>query len=108
VSLSIDFVSDIACPWCAVGLHGLLQALGTLKWPVELRCQPFELNPDLGPEGRNIVEYLTEKIWREARAHSRPQAPRRRARLRSQSRQRPRQHEHALQPVLWLIRLSSG
>lgn len=61
--LRIDLISDVACPWCAIGLAGLLQALD--QWgdagPVELHCQPFELNPDMGPEGRDIVEYLGEK-----------------------------------------------
>jgi predicted DsbA family dithiol-disulfide isomerase len=61
--MNIDFVSDVACPWCAVGLAGLEQALGELQGElaVEVRCQPFELNPDMGPEGRDIVEYLGEK-----------------------------------------------
>ena len=61
--MNIDFVSDVACPWCAVGLAGLQQALGELQGElaVEVRCQPFELNPDMGPEGRDIVEYLGEK-----------------------------------------------
>jgi predicted DsbA family dithiol-disulfide isomerase len=59
----IDFVSDVACPWCAVGLAGLQQAIDQLEGElaVEVRCQPFELNPDMGPEGRDIVEYLGEK-----------------------------------------------
>jgi predicted DsbA family dithiol-disulfide isomerase len=61
MTLRIDFVSDVACPWCAVGLHGLLRALEQLGEPAEIHCQPFELNPDLGPEGRDIVEYLAEK-----------------------------------------------
>lgn len=61
--MRIDFVSDVACPWCAVGLHGLERALERLGTdvPVELHFQPFELNPDLGPEGRDIVEYLGAK-----------------------------------------------
>ncbi|MDH4051632.1 MAG: DsbA family oxidoreductase [Rubrivivax sp.] len=61
--MRIDFVSDVACPWCAVGLHGLERALQTLGdgVPVELHFQPFELNPDLGPEGREVVPYLAEK-----------------------------------------------
>lgn len=61
MNLRIDFVSDVACPWCAVGLHGLLKGLEALGEPVEVHCQPFELNPELGPEGRDIVEYLAEK-----------------------------------------------
>ncbi|MCB1994328.1 MAG: DsbA family oxidoreductase [Burkholderiaceae bacterium] len=61
--LRIDLISDVACPWCAIGLAGLQQALDQLdgELAVELRCQPFELNPDMGPEGRDIVEYLGEK-----------------------------------------------
>lgn len=61
--MRIDFISDVACPWCAVGLHGLQRGLEQLgdEIEVELHCQPFELNPDLGPEGRDIVEYLVER-----------------------------------------------
>jgi predicted DsbA family dithiol-disulfide isomerase len=61
--MRIDFVSDVACPWCAVGLHGLERALQNIGdgMPVELHFQPFELNPDLGPEGREVVPYLAEK-----------------------------------------------
>jgi predicted DsbA family dithiol-disulfide isomerase len=61
--MRIDFISDVACPWCAVGLHGLQRGLDQLagEIAVELHFQPFELNPDLGPAGRDIVEYLAEK-----------------------------------------------
>lgn len=61
--MRIDFVSDLACPWCAVGLHGLERALENIgdAIPVEIHFQPFELNPDLGPEGREVVPYLAEK-----------------------------------------------
>ena len=46
--MRIDFVSDVACPWCAIGLAGLEQALQQLagEVAVEFHCQPFELNPD--------------------------------------------------------------
>ena len=61
--LKIDFVSDIACPWCAVGLGGLEQALRRLQGEVqaELHFQPFELNPHMSPGGQDLGEYLTEK-----------------------------------------------
>jgi predicted DsbA family dithiol-disulfide isomerase len=61
--MRIDFVSDVSCPWCAVGLHSLERALETIgdTLAVELQFQPFELNPQLGPEGRDIVEYLGQK-----------------------------------------------
>ena len=62
-SLKIDFVSDVACPWCAVGLGALEQALARVGPDIsaELHFQPFELNPDMGPEGQDMVEHLTQK-----------------------------------------------
>ena len=62
-SIEIDFVSDIACPWCAVGLAALLQALVRCQDVVQptLRFQPFELNPGMPPEGEDIGEHLTRK-----------------------------------------------
>jgi predicted DsbA family dithiol-disulfide isomerase len=62
-TLKIDFVSDIACPWCAVGLGALEQALAQLKGEVQadLHFQPFELNPNMGPGGQDLGEHLTEK-----------------------------------------------
>lgn len=61
--LRIDFVSDIACPWCAVGLASLEKAIDLVKdhATVELHFQPFELNPHMGSEGEDIVEHLTQK-----------------------------------------------
>jgi predicted DsbA family dithiol-disulfide isomerase len=62
-TLKIDFVSDIACPWCAVGLGGLEQALKRVAGDIkaDLHFQPFELNPQMGPEGQDMTEHLTEK-----------------------------------------------
>ncbi|MBX3603477.1 MAG: DsbA family oxidoreductase [Rubrivivax sp.] len=61
--MRIDFVSDIACPWCAIGLNSLEIALARLgdQVPVELHLQPFELNPTLPPEGDDTVAYLSRK-----------------------------------------------
>lgn len=61
--LKIDFVSDVTCPWCAVGLGALEQALQNLQGTVsaELHFQPFELNPQMAPEGQDASEHLTEK-----------------------------------------------
>jgi predicted DsbA family dithiol-disulfide isomerase len=61
--IRIDFVSDVACPWCAIGLKSLETALARAADAVsaELHFQPFELNPDMGPEGQDIVEHITEK-----------------------------------------------
>jgi predicted DsbA family dithiol-disulfide isomerase len=61
--MKIDFVSDIACPWCAVGLGALEQALNELKGEVkaQLHFQPFELNPQMPPGGEDLVEHLGKK-----------------------------------------------
>ncbi len=61
--IRIDFISDIACPWCVVGLRGLVKALDELGGEVEaqLRFWPFELNPDMAPEGENTVEHVARK-----------------------------------------------
>ncbi|MFB3305818.1 DsbA family oxidoreductase [Pseudomonas sp. AMR01] len=62
-SLKIDFVSDVSCPWCVIGLRGLTEALDQLGAEVqaEIHFQPFELNPNMPAEGQNIVEHITEK-----------------------------------------------
>ena len=61
--IKIDFVSDIACPWCAVGLASLEQAIERVgnEVSVSLHFQPFELNPDMPPEGEDILEHLMRK-----------------------------------------------
>ncbi len=63
VKMKIDFISDVACPWCAVGLGALEQAIARLgdEVKVELQFQPFELNPDMPPGGQDLDEHLTEK-----------------------------------------------
>lgn len=62
-TLKIDFVSDVVCPWCAIGLASLEKALERLRGEigVTLRFHPFELNPQMGPEGEDIVEHLSRK-----------------------------------------------
>ena len=62
-TLKIDFVSDISCPWCAIGLSSLLQALARVEGEIQaqVHCQPFELNPHMGPGGQDIGEHLSEK-----------------------------------------------
>jgi predicted DsbA family dithiol-disulfide isomerase len=65
-ALTIDFVSDIACPWCAIGLSSLQLALARLVDTVdaEIAVHPFELNPQMGPAGEAIVDYLGKKYGR--------------------------------------------
>jgi predicted DsbA family dithiol-disulfide isomerase len=60
MELEIDFISDVACPWCAIGLAGLDEALRRTAGQItaQIRFQPFELNPGMRPEGENIDEYI--------------------------------------------------
>ena len=62
-ALKIDFVSDVSCPWCAIGLASLEKALAALgaEVPAELHFQPFELNPLMAPGGQDVTEHLTAK-----------------------------------------------
>ena len=64
--LRIDFVSDIACPWCAIGLSSLNLALERLRDTVDAQIvvHPFELNPQMGPGGESVLEYLGKKYGR--------------------------------------------
>lgn len=61
--MKIDFVSDVSCPWCIIGLSALEQAMARLndEVSVELHFQPFELNPNMPAEGQDIGEHLSEK-----------------------------------------------
>ena len=73
--LKIDFVSDVSCPWCAVGLGSLEAALKRVAPEVtaELHFQPFELNPQMPPEGQDTFEHLNQKYGssREQQAQAR-------------------------------------
>jgi len=61
--LTVDFVSDVVCPWCAIGLKSLEQALHDLNGEItaELHFRPFELNPQMAPEGEDVAEHLAAK-----------------------------------------------
>jgi predicted DsbA family dithiol-disulfide isomerase len=61
--MKIDFVSDVACPWCAVGLNSLERALAKIgdDFPVALHFQPFELNPTMDAQGADAGDYLKAK-----------------------------------------------
>ncbi|WP_133499089.1 DsbA family oxidoreductase [Cognatilysobacter terrigena] len=63
VPIRIDFVSDVVCPWCAIGLMALEQAIARVgdDIAVEMHVQPFELNPDMAPAGEAIDEHLGRK-----------------------------------------------
>ena len=62
-TIRVDFVSDISCPWCAIGLAALEQAMDSVAPDVlvDLHFQPFELNPQMPVGGQDITEHLTQK-----------------------------------------------
>lgn len=61
--LSVDIVSDVVCPWCIIGYKQLHKALDNMpgRFDVNLRWHPFELNPQMPPEGQNLREHLAQK-----------------------------------------------
>ena len=61
--VKIDFISDVSCPWCIIGLKALEQALDKLdgKLSAEIHFQPFELNPDMPAQGQDVGEHLRQK-----------------------------------------------
>ncbi len=60
--LQVDIWSDVVCPWCAIGCTQFLKAVEQLKGDVDvtIRFMPFELNPEMGPEGHNQVDLLAK------------------------------------------------
>lgn len=61
--IRIDFVSDVSCPWCAIGLAALEQALERTRGEIEaeIHVQPFELNPQMPSAGEATAEHLAKK-----------------------------------------------
>lgn len=61
--MKIEFVSDVVCPWCAIGLASLEEAIARLppSTAIDVHVEPFELNPHMEPEGESIVEHLSRK-----------------------------------------------
>ena len=61
--LKIDFISDISCPWCVVGLRNMEAALANIGDDIEayVRFEPFELNPDMPQEGMDRATYFATK-----------------------------------------------
>jgi predicted DsbA family dithiol-disulfide isomerase len=62
-NIRIDIVSDVVCPWCIIGFKQLQRALAELdgEVQVDLHWHPFELNPQMPPEGQDVREHLAQK-----------------------------------------------
>ncbi|MDU8927460.1 DsbA family oxidoreductase [Alisedimentitalea sp. MJ-SS2] len=59
--LRIDIVSDVVCPWCIIGYSQLARAIDQTDASVQILWHPFELNPQMPPQGQNLREHLAEK-----------------------------------------------
>jgi len=61
--IKLDIISDVVCPWCAIGYKRLEQAISELGLQdrVDIEWQPFQLNPHMPKEGQNVQEHITEK-----------------------------------------------
>lgn len=68
-SIRVDFISDISCPWCIIGLRGLEEAAERLAGEVtlDIRFRPFELNPDMPRGGENLNDHVARKLGRSLR-----------------------------------------
>ncbi|WP_119969312.1 DsbA family oxidoreductase [Shewanella japonica] len=61
--IKLDIVSDVVCPWCIVGYQSLQQAIRELDIAdkVDIEWQPFELNPNMPPEGEELRAHVARK-----------------------------------------------
>ena len=63
IPIRIDIVSDVVCPWCIIGFKQLERALAEMgdEVEVDLHWHPFELNPQMPPEGQDVREHVAQK-----------------------------------------------
>lgn len=61
--IKLDIISDVVCPWCVIGYKHLDAAITELGIQdiVEIEWQPFELNPDMPPEGEELTAHIMRK-----------------------------------------------
>ncbi len=61
MTLRVDIVSDVVCPWCVIGYHQLARAAAETGIGIDVHWHPFELNPQMAPEGENLRAHLAAK-----------------------------------------------
>ena len=64
MSLTVDVISDVICPWCYIGKRRLEKALAAHQGQqdVQVRWHPFQLNSHMPKEGMSRREYRTAKF----------------------------------------------
>lgn len=61
--ITLDILSDPICPWCYIGKAKFDRALAAqAEAPFDIRWRPFQLNPDMPPEGMDRESYLQMKF----------------------------------------------
>ena len=61
MTIRVDIVSDVVCPWCVIGYHQLARAAQETGIAIDVHWHPFELNPHMVQEGENLREHLAAK-----------------------------------------------
>lgn len=59
--IRVDIVSDVVCPWCAIGYYQLAKASAASGIAIAVQWHPFELNPQMPEEGQNLRDHVAEK-----------------------------------------------
>ncbi|MEM8731283.1 MAG: DsbA family oxidoreductase [Pseudomonadota bacterium] len=59
--IRVDIVSDVVCPWCAIGYYQLKRAADETGHALSVHWHPFELNPNMAEEGEDLREHLAAK-----------------------------------------------
>ncbi len=62
MTLNVDVISDVICPWCYIGKRRLEKAIASYGKPVTVNWHPFQLNPAIPKEGISRREYRIAKF----------------------------------------------
>ena len=63
MTVVIEMVSDIVCPWCWLGLRRIEEARALApEVEVQLLFRPYELDPTIPPEGVDYKAYMSGRV----------------------------------------------
>ena len=61
-ALHVEVIADLVCPFCYLGKRRLENALDAVHGPSDISWYPYQLNPDMPPDGMSLDEYLTSRF----------------------------------------------
>ena len=61
-ALHVEVIADFICPFCFLGKHRLDDAMQAVQGPSDIRWHPYQINPDMPPEGMPYQEYLSRRF----------------------------------------------